>query len=118
MKLSFNDFEKWAILMTIKKKADAAVNKAFLSSAVKIQDYAKKNAPWRDYTGRARRTLTGCAEFEFMGEKKLSIIGCMHYSPRLELDFGGRYSILFPTILNNASEVLKETAEAVGGITI
>ncbi len=118
MRLTFSNFEKINLLLEIKRKADVAVNKTFLSSAVKIQDYAKKNAPWKDRTGRARRTLMGRAEFDFMGEKKLSIIGCMHYSPKLEFRFGGKFSILFPTILENASDILNETAKAVGGITL
>lgn len=118
MTFKFGDFEEKLCLMTLKSRADSAIDGVFSTAAKDLESYAKLNAPWTDRTGNARRTLTGesrCLPFSL---KKVSVIGKMHYSPKLELFHGGRYSILFPTILKNAEGILRDVVNTVGGVKL
>lgn len=63
-----------------------------------MEAYAKQNAPWTDRTGNARRTLSGFVESDGAGSLLIGVAGHMPYSPKLELFYGGRYSILVPTV--------------------
>ena len=93
------DVEKYLrIVEEIKKAADELTDEAFTICAGEMEQYAKRNAPWHDRTGNARRTLTGVTALEPLGVKEAAIIGQMPYSPELELCHEGRYSILFPTV--------------------
>ncbi len=113
MSLTMNDLDVKMKLFKLKANADIAVDNYFGESAAMLQAYAKQNAPWRDRTGNARRTLKGTSFGFHFGKKCVSIVGRMYYSPDLELSYGGRYSILFPTILNNYKSILQGTVKAV-----
>lgn len=82
---------------------------------------AKRNAPWTDRTGNARRTMTGFAGWDEGGNLLVGISGHMPYSPKLELRYGRRYAILVPTVDAYAPTILDAVARAVtaqGGIDI
>ncbi len=118
MRVKFNKLDFTDRMTAIMNSTDRAIDAAFEKAAAQAEASAKLNAPWRDRTGNARRTLLGtvlCVPFE---KKRLSVVGRMSYSPALELFFNGRYSILFPTILNNASGILKSVVNAVEGVKI
>lgn len=88
--------------------------------ASQMEADAKRNAPWTDRTGNARRTLAGFAQWDSTGSLLVGIAGHMPYSPRLELHFGGRYAILAPTVDAYAPTILAAVARAVtaqGGIS-
>ncbi len=118
MEFKFGDLETTLRLLQIKGKADEAIDGAFESAAPRLEREAKLNAPWRDRTGNARRTLHCGCDCKPLAKKHLAVVGKMHYSPRLELDYGGRYSILFPTVLRNARDVLHSVVEAVEGVRV
>ncbi len=118
MTLTFGNFREKLSLMTLKVRADNAIDGVFASSAQTLEGDAKLNAPWTDRTGNARRTLTGECICQPLSLKKVSIIGKMHYSPKLELFYGGKYSILFPTVLKNADGILRDVVNAVGGVRL
>ena len=108
-----NDLDVRLKLLKLKAGADIAIDSHFRESAERLQTDAKQNAPWRDRTGNARRTLLGTSMGFPFGKKCVSIVGRMYYSPNLELDYGGRYSILFPTLLKNYRDILSQTVKAV-----
>ncbi len=116
MTVKFGNLEKNLMLLTLKSRVDTAIDGTFASAARALETDAKLNAPWTDRTGNARRTMTGESLCVPLGVKKLSVIGKMEYSPRLELSYDGRYSVLFPTVLKNADDVFRDVVNAVGGV--
>ncbi|OOO66770.1 hypothetical protein BS638_06495 [Clostridium tepidum] len=75
-------------------------------SGMKMEAYAKQNAPWENQTGQARRTLKGGKEWE--GDKvNIYISGNMEYSPYLEYKNDGKYAILEPTVNKLSKEILE-----------
>lgn len=66
--------------------------------AAEIESYMKANAAWTDQTGAARANLRAEVE-EVAGEMAQIVLSHgVDYGEHLELDFGGRYAILAPTI--------------------
>lgn len=118
MRCIFDELIARNLIKALKESADKAVDETFNASAPELEMYAKQHAPWTDRTGRARRRLscgTLCIPYQI---KVISVMGAMSYSPGLELMYGGRYSILYPTILKHAEKILKNTANAVGGASV
>ena len=76
------------------KKAGAM---AVQMSGAECVVYAKHNAPWTDRTGNARRSIH--AESQNNGLRSNVGIG-MPYGKYLELDYGGKYRIVHPTIFS------------------
>lgn len=66
--------------------------------AAAMEDEAKKNAPWTDRTGNARRTLTGFVLADEYDCVNIGLMGRMSYSPQLETGYGRRYAIILPTV--------------------
>lgn len=66
------------------------------ATAGKMEEYAKRNAPWTDRTGNARQTLQGKSESD-NSLLRVMICGNMPYSVYLELAYEKRYAILRPT---------------------
>lgn len=92
-------------------RALASLNRTGSATAVNMEYYAKANRPWTDRTGNARRTLEGVAGRQ--GNRfSVGVEGHMPYSVFLELGFGGRYSILAPTVRHFAPEALLGFARA------
>lgn len=80
--------------------------------AEQMESYAKQNAPWTDRTGNARRTLSGFVVSDDAGSLLIGVAGHMPYSPKLELFYGGRYSILAPTVDVYAPTILSAAVSA------
>ncbi|WP_315114546.1 hypothetical protein [uncultured Clostridium sp.] len=76
-------------------------------SGMKLEAYAKKNAPWQNITGRARRTLKGGKEWSGSDKVDIYISGNMEYSTYLEYKNDGQYAILKPTIDALSKEILQ-----------
>lgn len=86
--------------------------------AGQMETTAKRNAPWTDRTGNARRTMTGFAVWDENGGLLVGISGHMPYSPDLEEKHFRKYSILFPTVysyVNTLMSVVVQAALSEGG---
>lgn len=82
---------------------------------------AKRDAPWTDRTGNARRTMTGFVTRADENTLLIGIAGHMPYSPDLEARHGLRYAILVPTVDRYAPTILQTVTKAVlaqGGLYI
>ena len=66
--------------------------------AKRLESIAKRNAPWTDRTGNARRTMRGIQGFEDENHYYIGIAGYMPYSFKLERWYNRRYAILTPTM--------------------
>lgn len=65
--------------------------------AEEMENYAKQNAPWTDRTGDARERLHATVE-ETGPIGTIVLSHGVEYGLWLELDHGGRYAIIAPTI--------------------
>ena len=79
------------------KSAEKAGGMAVQMTGAECVVYAKHNAPWTDRTGNARRSIH--QESANNGMKAYVGIG-MPYGKYLELDHGGKYRIVHPTIFS------------------
>ena len=78
---------------SVKKAGAMAVQMAGAECVV----YAKHNAPWTDRTGNARRSIH--QERSSDGMEAMVGIG-MPYGKYLELNHGGKYRIIHPTVFS------------------
>lgn len=89
--------------------ADKAQNAMLLyaqTGALKLQNHARKYAPWTDRTGHARQRLT--CEMQVVDAGYLEILSHgVDYGIWLELMQDGRFSIIDPTIVEKGAEVLE-----------
>ncbi len=97
MAMTFDFSELISGLDNYKEKAEAAISKYADTSALKLQNYARKNAPWTDRTAHARQRLTGDSIVVSNGYK-LRLAHGVYYGIYLELCNEKRYAILEPTI--------------------
>lgn len=87
-------------------KTRAAIGLYAHTEAKRMEGNAKRNAPWVDRTSNARNSIQG--DFGWQGSQaKIVLSGNMDYSVFLELAMEKRYSILAPTLQNNAPKVLR-----------
>ena len=76
------------------------------AAAKKLEADAKKNAPWKDCSGDARKSIQG--ESEWAGANmKVGVSGNMDYFVFLEYAMEKRYSVLEPTILKLSPEIVE-----------
>lgn len=80
-----------------------------------MEHYAKEHRPWTDRTGNARRTLEGRLEHSG-AQYHLAVVGHMPYSVYLELGFGQRYAILYPTVNALTPGILRGMAGTIAGL--
>lgn len=118
MKLRIDDLDTAIRLLEIKGRADGAIDGVFNNSAPYIEAEAKLNAPWRDRTGNARRTLYCGCSLKPLSKKRLAVVGQMYYSPSLELSYRGRYKILFPTVVRNSGDILHNVVRALKEVRV
>lgn len=98
-----------AIGSTFAESIETAVG----SVTADMELYAKQNAPWTDRTGNARRTMTGFTLWENENVLVAGVSGHMPYSPKLELNYGGRFRILLPTLDRFSPDIVTHIANAV-----
>jgi len=90
----------------VEKRVRAAIGLYAGTAAEKMEGEAKEKAPWTDRTSNARNSIQG--DFGWKGDSAvITLSGNVDYFVYLELGYGKRYSILVPTIQENASEILK-----------
>ncbi len=105
MKIRIEIGEALAGLSAYGSDACSRLNEIGSAAALEMENFAKQNRPWTDRTGNARRTLQGVCDGSG-GNCTVGVEGNMPYSVFLELDYGGRYAILAPTVRHFAPEIL------------
>lgn len=75
------------------------------TAAMKMEDYAKPNAPWTDRTSNARQSISG-GHFWRGNNLVVRLSGGMEYSVYLELAMEKRWAILRPTVERFAPDIL------------
>lgn len=105
------------IVSGIKKQADSALNSVCETGAERMENYAKKNAPWTDRTGNARRTLEGFTDVD-RHTRYIGVCGNMEYSPSLEMLYGKKYAILYPAVQEETHYILARLANTVIAVNI
>lgn len=96
------------------EKVEKAKHMYAKQAATMLQREAKKNAPWTDQTGMARKSLNSDVQQLIAGGKKVERIYLAHgvdYGIYLELGNNMNYAILEPTIRLKSNEVLEGLAE-------
>jgi hypothetical protein len=78
-------------------KIKRAATIAAQSMAPEVENYMKLNAPWRDQTSNARNGLAARA-YEDGSDIGIVLFHQVSYGIFLETRWGGRYSIIVPTI--------------------
>jgi len=68
---------------------------------------AKVNAPWTDRTGKARAGLFGTVD-KHGNVITVVLAHSMEYGVYLELAHGGKYAILWPTVIETAPKLMRE----------
>ncbi|MBV1816857.1 hypothetical protein ACIR03_02725 [Clostridium cochlearium] len=92
-------------LSEFEMKSKAAIGVYADTAGKKLEEHAKKNAPWTDRTGLARKTIEGGKEWD--SEKCIVYVaGNMEYSPYLELCNDKRYATLKPAVDKLSPEIL------------
>lgn len=89
-----------------KLKTMFAVEKYGRAACTKLEQKAKDKAGWTDRTGLARQTIAGTADWAG-NVFRIGVTGNMNYSPYLELAMEKRFAILWPTIREEAPEILR-----------
>ncbi|MBD5639663.1 hypothetical protein HYI18_13925 [Clostridium botulinum] len=82
-------------------------------AAKKLEEDAKKNAPWKDESGKDIETIKGGKEWK--GDKcNIYIAGNKDYYSSLELCNDKKYAILKPTIDKLSPQILKGMSNLLG----
>lgn len=84
-------------LERFESKSDEAFSAYAQTSALKLQNYAKKHRKWTDRTGHARQRLTG-KSYPVSKGYELSLSHGVDYGIWLELAHEKRFAIIDPTI--------------------
>lgn len=105
------------IIDSLRKQAESAVNDVCEAGAVSMECYAKANAPWTDRTGNARRTIESFIEKE-NHKRHIGVCGNMLYSPALEMLYGKKYAILYPTVQAKTGEIMAKLADTVIAVRV
>lgn len=93
-------------IAAVDKKAQAAVEMYAKHQAKSLESYAKKNAPWTDRTGMARKSLSATTSKRSNGIR-ITLAHGVDYGLWLELAHEKRFAIVKPTIELRGNEVLK-----------
>lgn len=89
----------WSALMMVQAAngLGAAIGEA--------ESQAKRNAPWTDRTGNARKSITGSGPEVTPTNMRAALAIGMYYGVFLELSNGGKYRIVWPTVLQVGSRL-------------
>ena len=78
------------------------------SAASQLQGEMKKDAPWTDRTGEARRRLTATTSKEQNYVYVITLAHGVNYGVYLELAHEKKYAIIQPTILKEAPKIFAD----------
>lgn len=76
---------------------DDVVEEAFKQAETEMEESARRNAPWVDRTGDARRGITADT-FHYDNVVGINLFHTVEYGKWLELIQNGRYAIIMPTL--------------------
>ncbi len=93
-------------IVAVDKKAQAAVEMYAKNQAKRLESYAKKDAPWTDRTGMARKSLNAITSKTNTGIR-ITLAHGVDYGIWLELANEKRFAIIKPTIELRGNEVLE-----------
>lgn len=77
-----------------------------------LEAQAKINRPWQDDTGMARSGLKGRV-YQSGSSIHILLIHSAEYGINLELSRGGKYAIIYPTIIQNLTLLRSKMREVV-----
>lgn len=101
----FADIRTWALAHKRRQlQRSRQVLEAWAERAVVFE---KQTAPWADQTGNARRSLGWVARHPAWGGRVILTHG-VPYGRHLELDFGGRFAVIGPTVATLAPQLYAE----------
>lgn len=92
-------------LSEFEMKSKVAIGVYADTAGKKLEEHAKKNAPWIDRTGLARKTIEGGKQWE-NDECIVYVAGNMEYSPFLELCNDKQCATLKPAVDELSPEIL------------
>ena len=99
-----------ANLENAETKSQVAIRMFAQEGAKKFENHAKKNRPWTDRTGMARKSLNATTEKRDNGIR-ITLAHGVDYGLWLELAHEKRFAIVKPTIELRGNEVLKGYAD-------
>lgn len=88
-------------------KTDTAVRMYGETAALRLEGYAKKNAPWTDRTGDARKRLKATLSRKSSTVYRITLAHGVNYGVYLELAHNKKYATIAPTINHKSPEILK-----------
>ncbi|NOH14871.1 hypothetical protein [Clostridium cochlearium] len=100
-------------LSEFEMKSKVAIGVYADTAGKKLEEHAKKNGPWIDRTGLARKTIEGGKEWEG-DECIVYVAGNMEYSPFLELCNDKQYATLKPAVDKLSPEILRGMSNLLG----
>lgn len=86
--------------------------------AVKMENWAKNNAPWTDRTTNARRGLFADADWENVTNLVVSMSHTVDYGPMLELAYERKYAILERAIEEHKDEFITQWEKIIKGTKV
>jgi hypothetical protein len=93
-------------LESLSNKSDIKIKNYLSTTERKLDNYAKKNAPWKNHSGRARLGLHSYTEKTPFGYRLIIAHG-VDYGIWLELAHEKKYAILNETIQQNTNDIMK-----------
>lgn len=93
-------------LESLSNKSDIKIKNYLSTTERKLDNYAKKNAPWKTRSGRARLGLHSYTEKTPFGYRLIIAHG-VDYGIWLELAHEKKYAILNETIQQNTNDIMK-----------
>jgi hypothetical protein len=93
-------------LESLSNKSDIKIKNYLSTTERKLDNYAKKNAPWKNRSGRARLGLHSYTEKTPFGYRLIIAHG-VDYGIWLELAHEKKYAILNETIQQNTNDIMK-----------
>lgn len=96
-------------LPAVRERTLAGIERASRAAARELEAAARRDAPWRDRTGLARRSITGVCERA--GQRfRMGVGGFAPYSAALENGNDGQNAVLGPTVHRMQGELLRKAA--------
>jgi hypothetical protein len=75
--------------------------------STRVQDYARRNAPWTDRTSNARNGLFAQYNGDLAGDRHvIRVYHTVPYGIWLEIRWAGKYAIIFPTVQSEGARIL------------
>ena len=103
--MKFDSSDMRSILELMNNRSEQAIRTYLDTSAIQMEDYARKNAPWTDRSGSARLRLNAHTEKRANGFRIVIAHG-VSYGIFLELAHEKRFAIIPSTINYGTTKVI------------